>query len=120
MYLQDAKPYSRGDQQPAQTALDNLVADQRTLGGRVAQAILDQRGQPTPGPFPLVFANINDAGLDFLLGEVIECHRRDIAVIEGCVADLANFPELHALAEEVLGNAQGHLDLLQGLAKGDS
>jgi hypothetical protein len=119
MYLQDAKPYSRGDQQPIHAALDNLVADQRTLSCRVAQAILDARGQPTPGPFPLVFASINDAGLNFLLGEVIECHRRDIAVIEGCVADLTDFPELHALAQEILGNAQGHLDILQGLTTGN-
>ncbi len=59
------------------------------------------------------FASMNDAGLDYLLGQVIESLRRDLPRIEHCAAELADFPALCALAEEALGNAQAHLDILE-------
>jgi hypothetical protein len=113
MYLRDARPWSDAAEQPAQEALDNLVADQQRLACRIAQAILDHGGQPEPGPFPLSFACMNDAGLDYLLQRVIEHLRRDLPAIEDCVAGLADVPELRVLAEESLGNAQAHLDILE-------
>ena len=115
MYLEDAKPWTDGGHAQAQAALASLVADQHALAGRVAQAILAAGGQPAPGPFPSDFACLNDSGLEFLLQEVIESQRRQIPAIERCVADLAETPQLQALAEEVLGNAQGHLDIMKGL-----
>ncbi len=119
MYLRDARPWSDAAEQPAQEALDNLVADQERLARRIAQAILDHGGQPDPGPFPLAFACMNDASLDYLLQRVIEHLRRDLPAMEDCVAGLADAPELQVLAEESLGNAQAHLDILEGLGMGD-
>ena len=117
-YLEDAKPWSDGDQPEAQAALDALVADQQTLACRVAAAILDLGGQPEPGPFPTAFACMNDASLDYLLKQVIQRQRKDLTAIERCAADLAEKPELRALAEESLGNAQAHLDILHRVAAG--
>jgi hypothetical protein len=89
------------------------------LAGRVARAILASGGQPEPGPFPTAFAGLNDSGLEFLLQEVIENQRRQLPAIEQCAADLSETPPLRALAEEVLGNAQAHLDIMKGLGIGD-
>ena len=41
--------------------------------------------------------------------------KQDIAAIQQCVADLAGDPAGRALAEEVLGNARGHLESLEEL-----
>jgi hypothetical protein len=113
MYLRDARPWTGAPRQPAEAALDRLVTDQQGLARRVAQAILDQGGQPDPGPFPLAFAGMNDTSIDFLLQRVIEQQRRDLPVMERCIADLFGWPDLRALAEEALGNAQAHLDILE-------
>lgn len=116
MYLREAKPWTTEEEQPIQAALGRLAADQQALAGRVAQAILARGGQPEPGPFPTAFASDNDLDLAFILQRVIELGNRDLAVLERCVADLGDVPGLRTLAEEILGNAQGHLDILQDLA----
>jgi hypothetical protein len=113
MYLRDARPWTATEDDPAQAALDNLAADQQRFARRVAEAILDQGGSPEPGPFPLAFASMNDAALAFLLSRVIERERRDLPAIQRSVADLAEWPVLRGLAEESLGNAQAHLDILE-------
>ena len=113
MYLDDAKPWSSGDQHQARSALTSLIADQRSLARRVAQAIVRHDGQPDPGPFPLEFAAFNDAGLPYLLQEVLDRLRSDVEVIRSCADDLVGAPDTHALAEEVLGNFLGHIDLLE-------
>ena len=113
MYLNDAKPWSSADHSQARSALLRLIADQRSLGQRVAEAIVRHGGQPDPGPFPIEFAAFNDAGLPYLLREVLDRLRGDVEVIRRCADDLVAAPDTHALAEEVLGNTQGHIDLLQ-------
>ena len=113
MYLRDARPWSGPGQQPIQRAIDNLVGDQQMYAQRVAEAIAELDGGPDPGRFPMEFTAIHDLSLDFLLQKVIERQRRDLAAIERCAADLAGAPSLHALAEEILGNARGHLEILE-------
>jgi hypothetical protein len=119
MYLEDAKPWTRRDDQPAQRALANLVADAQTFSLRVAQAILELRGQPNAGRFPTSFTAVNDLSLSFLMPRVVQSQRRDVATIEQCVAELASVPLVRPLAEEILGNARGHLDILEGLMAGE-
>jgi hypothetical protein len=116
MYLHDARPWSGVEGDPALAALDNLVADQQRFACRTAQAILDHGGQPEPGVFPMDFTSMNDDGVDYLLQRVIERQRRDLPQIQRCAAELAEFPPLCALAEESLGNAQAHLDILERTA----
>jgi hypothetical protein len=112
MYLEDARPWTAGDDEPLRTALARLVADQRRLARRVADAILRRGGQPAPGPFPLEFTGLNDVSLSYLAGQVCDRVQRDIDAVGRAVAELAADPEARDLAEEVLGNLQGHLDLL--------
>jgi hypothetical protein len=81
----------------------------------VAEAIGERGGRPDPGRFPTEFAAKNDLSLAFLLREIVESQRDEIASIERCVGQLEAESALHALAEEVLGNAKGHLDILVGV-----
>jgi hypothetical protein len=117
MYLADARPWARGDQQPIQEALSHLVADQQQYAGRVAQAIVECGFRPDLGRFPMQFTAINDVSLDFLVQKVIELQRRDITAIEHCAAELTEVPPLCSLAEEILGNARGHLEILEEMTK---
>jgi hypothetical protein len=113
MYLEQASPWSGGEDEPARTALARLVADQKRFARRVADAILQRGGQPAPGPFPLDFSGLNDVGLDYMLRRVIDQLPHDIDAVGRSAAAMAADAEARALAEEVLGNLQGHLDVLR-------
>ena len=112
-YLADAKPWTGFGRGQVQAALDRLVADQQRYARRVAEAITQLGGRPDPGRFPAAFAAKNDLALDFLLQEVLDCQEQDVALIAHYAAQLEGMPALHALAEEILGNAKGHLDVLK-------
>ncbi len=96
-------------------ALADIVADQRLYCGRIAEAILQERGRFDSGDYPMEFTEYNMLSLDFLLTAMIRHQKQDIAAIERCVADLAGNMQYQVLAEEVLGNARGHLESLQEL-----
>jgi bacterioferritin (cytochrome b1) len=112
-YLADAKPWTQGNDAKLSTALDHLVADQRHYAQRVAEAIVDLDGRPNPGRFSMSFSAKHDLAMEYVVPEVIEYQERDIARIEQCANQLADDAPLHALAEEILGNAKGHCDVLK-------
>lgn len=117
MYLVNTSPWtSRGDGR-AEAVLGQLVSDSRHYSQRIADMILDRNGVLEHGSFPIGFADVHDLSLDYLIGEIIEAQRNDVARIEQCVKLLANDRAAKALAEEVLGNARGHLESLEELTE---
>lgn len=117
MYLEDAKPWTRRDDEQAQRALADIVAEQRVLAANVAEAILEHRGRPDPGRFPIEFAATNDLTLDFLQQKLVEYQHRDLAAIRRCLAELESMPRLRPLAKKALAGAKTHLDILQEMTK---
>jgi hypothetical protein len=115
MYLAGADPWRRAGDEAMANALADIVADQRLYCGRIAEAILQERGRFDSGDYPMEFTEYNMLSLDFLLTAMIRHHKQDIAAIERCVANLAGNLPFQVLAEEVLGNARGHLESLQDL-----
>jgi hypothetical protein len=118
-YLADAKPWSSSAAQGLRDELTRIVADERRYAKRTADAIIELGGQPDAGRFPDEFASKNDLSLDFLRDEIVERQQWNIAAIEHCAAQLESTAALHSLAEEILGNARGHLDILKELSKAD-
>ena len=114
-YLADAKPWaqSQSKNQPLRSALDHLVADQQRYARLVSEAIVEQGGRPDPGRFAMNFTAKNDLSLEFLRQEMIHQQEQDILAIERYAARLEDVSSLHSLAEEILGNARGHLDILK-------
>jgi hypothetical protein len=112
-YLADAKPWAQSGEQQLRAALDHLVADQQRYAQRVTEAVTACGAKPDPGRFPTEFTAKNDLSLEFLRREVIQWQERDVAVIERCAAQLEDIATLHSLAEEILGNTRGHLDILR-------
>jgi hypothetical protein len=115
MYLAGADPWRHPGDEAAANVLADIVADQRLYTGRIAEAILQERGRVDTGDYPMEFTELNMLSLDYLLKETIRRQREDIAAIERCVADLAGNMQYQVLAEEALGNARGHLESLQEL-----
>ena len=118
LYVEEIKPWSLAGHEAVWTAIGRLAADSRMYSQRVAEAIIEHGGQPSPGPYPLKFATLNDLGLEFFLGEIIGHLKNDQKVIGECVAELTRVPKAHSLAEEVYGSIHGHLELLEGVAAG--
>jgi hypothetical protein len=116
-YLADAEPWARADRRSIRAAIDRLTADQQLYAARLADAIVQRGGRPNPGPFPAEFAAKNDLSLEFLLQEIVAYQEHDALSIQQCAAQLEGDPALHALAEEILGNIKGHLDVLRELTK---
>jgi hypothetical protein len=115
MYLGYAQPsWNRGDE-PARQALEQIVADQRSLVDRIGEAIVDRNGAATGGSFPIEFTGYHDLSFDFLLGKLIEDQRRDIGLMKQITEGLASEPMAKALAEECLGAGKAHLEMLQAL-----
>jgi hypothetical protein len=119
-YLAGADPWTHPGDEPAAKVLADIVADQRLYAGRIAEAILQKRGRVDNGDFPMEFTELNMLSFDYLLTEMARRQKQDIAAIERCVADLAGDLELQVLAEEVLGNARGHLESLHEAVKSRS
>ena len=112
-YLQETKAWAGGGTERARDVLGRVLADQQHYARLLADAVVERRGRIEAGQFPVEFTAINDLHLDFLLKRVIEHQRRDIKAVEQCTIDLAAEPQLQSLAEEILGNARGHLETLE-------
>ncbi|MBI2826048.1 MAG: hypothetical protein HYX69_15290 [Planctomycetia bacterium] len=116
-YLTDACPWTHPGDEKASEALGHIVADQRSMAGRVAELIDARGGRVAMGSFPMQFTDTNLLSLDYLLRELVRCQRADVAAIEKCVRDVSGDREARALAEEVLGAERAHLEVLEELVK---
>jgi hypothetical protein len=116
-YLADVRTLGHPEGEEVRVALNRLVADQQMYAQRVADAITQCGGRPDPGRFPTEFAAKNDLSIEFLLREIVTSQNQEVASIAQCAGQLEGESALHALAEEILGNAKGHLDILMQLVK---
>jgi hypothetical protein len=117
MYLADAAPWTRHGDERAEKVLGHIVADYQMYSGRIAELLLSRRQLAGFGEYPMVFTDTHDLSLDYLIGELIFYQKQDIAAVQDCALTLQNDPAGRTLAEEVLGNARGHLESLGELRK---
>lgn len=117
MYLADAAPWTHHGDERAQKVLSHIVADYEMYVGRIAELLLSRRQLAGFGDYPMIFTDTHDLSLDYLIGELIFYQKQDIATIQDCAIALQNDPAGRALAEEVVGNARGHLESLDELRK---
>ena len=116
-YLADGFPWHRPGDHRGLSVLKQIIADQQAMAARVAEAVLDRRGAPDTGEFPMEFTDTQFLSLDFLVQEVIHYQRQDIAATERCVRELSGDRAAREVAEEALGQARAHLESLEELAR---
>jgi hypothetical protein len=112
IYLRDAAPWTHGGDEAAAQTLSHMIEDHAHTLERLGVMILDRDGALEHGRFPMEFTGWHDLAFDFILARLIERQRRDIRTIETCVRELEHDPQAKAVAEEILGQAKGHLDSL--------
>jgi hypothetical protein len=117
MYLADAVPWMHAGDEKAKHALNHIVSDYRMYAGRISDLLLSRRKRFTFGEYPMVFTDTHDLSLDYLISELVDYQKQDVAAIEKCVVDLKTDAPSRVLAEEVLGNARGHLESLEEFLK---
>jgi nitrogenase subunit NifH len=116
-YLQGSRYWTHRGDERAEAIVRQLVEDQRAYMARLADLILNRHGQIAPSSFPMEFTDLNLLSLDYLLQELIQHQRANIATIEECIDDVGSDRPARELAEEILGNARGHLENLESVVK---
>jgi hypothetical protein len=116
-YLKFARPYIPPGREDVMRTIFEIVAGQDALAERVSAMVFEAGDLPDDGKFPIEFADTHDLSIDFLIREAIDCQKQDIADLKECVAALRISPAAQMLAEEALGQAKGHLESLEELAK---
>jgi hypothetical protein len=121
LYVADSGPVNdgtRADESAAKTLRD-LVNNNLLYSRRFADAILDRHGDVERDSYPMEFTDKNFLSLDYLIRELTEYQRRDVAHIERIVAALGDDdPDAKELAQESLGAAKAHLEALEAAAAG--
>ncbi len=115
LYVADATPWTQPGDDRAKKVLHHIVADQKVYAQRIVDLLFERRAQIYFGEYPMTFTDTNDLSLDYLLNELLYYQKQDIAAISQCARELAADAEARNLAEEILGNAQGHLESLEEL-----
>lgn len=118
VYLHGKQIWSPRGREEIGRELEEIAADYRMYVEKIVSLVYDGGGCVDPGQFPLDFTSMHDLSVEYLFRELVRRQGRDVAAIERCVDDLETWPEARSLAEEVLGNARGHLDNLEELAAG--
>lgn len=113
MYLIDARPWMHAGDERAMKVVGHLVEDQKRYVQRLTELLMQRRVPIDWGDYPIIFTDTHDLSLDYLVTEVIHYHKQDLAVIDACVEQLGTDLTARALAEEIRGNARGHLESLE-------
>jgi hypothetical protein len=116
-YLRYARPYIPAGREDVMQTIDQIVAGQDALAERVSDTVFEAGDLPDDGKFPIEFTDTHDLSIDFLVREAIECQKQDIVDLKECVDALRLSPAAQMLAEEALGQAKGHLELLEELGR---
>jgi hypothetical protein len=117
MYLADAVPWVHPGDEHAKHVLNHIVADYRMYSGRIVELLTQRRQLLSFGEYPMVYTDTHDLSLDYLLNELVYYQKQDINAIERCMTELGGDGAGRNLAEEILGNAKGHLESLEELRK---
>ena len=114
-YLQYSRPHTPPGRSNLVEALDGIVADQNVMARRICKMLTDAQTPARFGEFPMVYTDLHDLDLDYLIGVAVNYQEQDIATITDIAEQLQLAPAAQSLAEEVLGMAKGQLDTLREL-----
>jgi predicted outer membrane protein len=115
-YLKFSRPYVPSGRREVVEMLAAMVTDQDRMADRISQMITDHRELPRTGEFPMEFTDMHDLEIDFLIRVAIDYQRQDVLSIGQLARQLQLAPAAKSLAEETLGMAKGHLQMLEALA----
>lgn len=115
-YSADAWPWTGSHSSASRTAVEALMAEQKTRVGQLAD-LLDNRGWTIDfGVFP-DFTDLHFLSLDFVLPHLVENERRVVNEIEAALPQCSSDPEGAALLSEFLPGERAVLSKLEELCR---
>ena len=118
-YAKYAEQWVAHGQEEAMALVNDAIEDQEHSVKVLGERILELGGIVQPGAFPLTYTSLHDVSLDYFLNLMIVTQQDDIDVIQQCVDSLEADTRDRAIAEEVVGNAQAHLETFQEIVAGE-
>ena len=115
MYMMWATPYRRAEDEHSWKTIGQIVEDQKALSSRIVELIADRNWRVDYGDFPITFTGSHDLALNFLVRRLAQWQKGTVSAVQECYEALAADPVAQALADECLGAAKGHLELLEEL-----
>ncbi|MCU0962253.1 MAG: hypothetical protein MUF48_19320 [Pirellulaceae bacterium] len=115
-FLADAHPWEADQQQRSRHVVAEIAQDQRAVADRLGRWLVEhcrEAGQP---PFAPRFASLHDLSAEFLLPELQRQQESLVAALDNALPRLRGSGLLEATAQEALGIAKAHRDLLADLA----
>ena len=119
-YIKYAEPWVAYGQEESMALVKDAIEDQERSVKMLGERILELGGIVQPGAFPLTFTSFHDVSLDYLLNVLLVTQQDDIDVLQQCVNSLVVDTRDRAIAEEILGNAQAHLETFQEIVSGET
>ena len=119
-YIKYAEPWVAYGQEESMALVKDAIEDQERSVKVLGERILELGGIVQPGAYPLTFTSFHDVSLDYLLNVLLVTQQDDIDVIHQCVNSLEVDTRDRAIAEEILGNAQAHLETFQEIVSGET
>ena len=119
-YIKYAEPWVAYGQEESMALVKDAIEDQERSVKMLGERILELGGIVQPGAFPLTFTSFHDVSLDYLLNVLLVTQQDDIDVLQQCVNSLEVDTRDRAIAEEILGNAQAHLETFQEIVSGET
>ena len=116
VYLADARPWLSRHDDRLRAALIALASDQRTYTDRLAAMVIELGGRPELGRFPTEFTDLHDVAACYLVARLACQQQADLAAVTRLAGQLPPGSPARQLADEIRGNLQGHLDILDELA----
>jgi bacterioferritin (cytochrome b1) len=114
-YMRYARPYIPPGRENVMETISDIVAGQDALAERVTHTIFESDGTPDPGDFPIVYTDLHDLAIDFLIRQAIAYQKQTLDDLQQSVDALRLAPAAQSLAAEALGMAKAHLELLQAI-----
>jgi len=117
MYMLDAGSWAGTGSKDGELlqAMNNIVVGHKNLSQKIATTIMDLGGVVNSPTFPMEFTDMNFLSLDFMAREALSLQIREIAEIEKIVWNVSANADAKAVAQEALGEAKAHLELLDGI-----
>lgn len=114
-YLHDAVPWLKPNEDRVLVTLQQIATDQEQMVDRLGRFIEENGGHWDMGEYPMVFTAYHDVAFDWLLPVLIDRQQKTVSYLQRCVEQLSTAPMAKAIAEETVGLAKGHLELLEEL-----
>jgi hypothetical protein len=117
IFLTYAPPWWKDEDGRVADMLSRVAQDQLRIADRIGKLIVDSGGTAVSCQFPDRFSTLHDLAFDFLLAELIRYQDRTVATIEKFVSQLSRSSMAQTLAQESLGMARAHRDMLGNLQR---